>query len=144
GFANYSLYKQGKSAKYASDYFDVTLGNNQPYSALPGWDNVSGWGAPDVAHLMQDLTGRQTPVRNVAPPVPAAPAPQVSCGSLFTDAAGDDSYVVEGQTLGAKGADPQLDIVGAQLALSPDGQTLRTIVTLNNLSTAITSGGGEN
>ena len=144
GFANRSLYKIGTSAKYASDFFDVTVGNNQPYPALPGWDNVSGWGAPDVAHLMQDLTGRTTPLHNVAPPVPAAPAPQVSCGSLFTDAAGDDSYVVQGQTLGAKGTDPQLDILGAQLALSTDGQTLRTIVTLNNLSTTIPTGGVEN
>src|SRR5207237_584274 len=56
GFANRALYKIGTSAKYASDFFDVTVGNNQPYSALPGWDNVSGWGTPDVAHLMQDLT----------------------------------------------------------------------------------------
>jgi hypothetical protein len=66
------------------------------------------------------------------------------CGSLFTDPAGDDSYVVEGQTLGAKGADPQLDITNAQLALTPDGKTLRTILTVSNLSTAIPTGGVEN
>ncbi len=143
GFANVSLYKAGKASQ-ATDFYDVTGGDNLPYPAKPGWDNATGWGAPDVAHLMQDLTGRLKPVKNVAPPVPATPAPQVSCGSLFSDAAGDDSYAVEGQTLGAPGADPQLDILGAQLALSADGTTLRTIVTLNNLSTTIPTGGAEN
>jgi hypothetical protein len=145
GFANYSLYRIGRSASYANDFYDVTVGDNLPYPATPGWDNASGWGTPDVAHLMQDLTGRLTPTRDVAPPVPAAPAPQVSSGgTLFTDPSGDDSYAVEGQTLGAQGADPQLDILSGEMALTPDGQTLRTILTVRNLSTAIPTGGVEN
>jgi pseudomonalisin len=144
GFANYSLYKIGKSASYANDFYDVTIGDNQPYPAKPGWDNATGWGTPDVAHLMQDLTGRLTPSHNVAPPVPAGATPQVSSGALFTDAAGDDVYAVEGQTLGAQGADPQLDILSGEMALSADGQTLRTILTVSNLSTAIPTGGAEN
>jgi subtilase family serine protease len=144
GFANVSFYKIGKSAKYANDFFDVTVGNNQPYPATPGWDNTTGWGTPDVAHLMQDLTGRLTPVKNVAAPVPAVPAPTTSCGGLFTDAAGDDAFVVDGQTLGAQGTQPQLDILGGQILLSPDGQTLRTIITVRNLTTTIPTGGAEN
>jgi hypothetical protein len=144
GFANYSLYKQGKSANYGKDFFDVTVGDNQPYAATPGYDNVSGWGTPDVANLMQDLTGRTTPVHDIAPPVPATLPPTTSCTNLFTDAAGDDSYVVEGQTLGAPGTDPQLDITGGEFLLSPDGKTLRTIITVNNLSTTIPTGGVEN
>jgi pseudomonalisin len=145
GFANFSLYKIGKSASYANDFYDVTVGDNQPYPATPGWDNATGWGTPDVAHLMQDLTGRLTPVHNVAPPVPATVAPQVtSGGTLFTDPAGDDVYTVEGQTLAAQGASPQLDILSGAMALTPDGQTLRTILTLRNLSTSIPTGGVEN
>jgi hypothetical protein len=145
GFANYSLYKAGKSASYGSDFYDVTVGDNLPYPATPGWDNATGWGAPDVANLMKDLTGRLTPTRNVAPPAPAAPTPQVSSGgTLFSDVAGDDSYVVQGQTLGAKGADPQLDLLSGQMALTPDGTTLRTILTVSNLSTTIPTGGAEN
>ena len=31
--------------------------DNQPYPATAGWDNATGWGTPDVAHLMQDLPG---------------------------------------------------------------------------------------
>jgi pseudomonalisin len=144
GFANYSLYKAGKSANYGKDFFDVTVGDNQPYAATPGWDNVSGWGTPDVTNLMTDFTGRTTPVHNLAPPVPATLPPTTSCGSLFTDPTGDDVYSVEGQTLGPRGTDPQLDVTGGQMLLSPDGQTLRTIVTVNNLTTTIPTGGVEN
>lgn len=144
GFANYSLYRIGKSASYANDFYDVTVGDNQPYPALPGWDNASGWGTPDVAHLMQDLTGRLTPFHDTPPPVPATPAPQVSSGTLFTDPAGDDVYSVEGETLGPQGSDPQLDILSGSMELSPDGQTLRTIITVRNLSTTVPTGGVEN
>jgi pseudomonalisin len=144
GFANFSLYKVGKSFNYGKDIFDVKIGDNVPYPAGPGWDNTTGWGTPDVTSLMQDLAGRTTPVKKVAVPVPATQAPTTSCGSLFTDAAGDDSLVVQGQTLGAPGADPQLDLLGGQVLLSPDGQTLRTIITVRNLSTAIPTGGTEN
>src|SRR5207253_2245397 len=35
GFANYSLYKIGKSSSYGNDFFDVTIGDNQPYPATP-------------------------------------------------------------------------------------------------------------
>jgi pseudomonalisin len=144
GFANYSVYRVGKGPRYGSDFFDVTVGDNLPYPALPGWDNASGWGTPDVAHLMQDLTGRLTPTHDSPPPVPASPAPQVSSGTLFTDPAGDDVYAVEGQTLGAQGSDPQLDLVAGAMELSADGQTLRTIVTVRDLSTTIPTGGVEN
>ena len=140
GFADYSLYKAAKSASYANDFYDVTIGDNQPYPATPGYDNATGWGAPDVAHLMQDLTGRVTPVHNLAPPVAAQPTPQVSgCGTLFTDGTGDDAYLLSSQ-----GANPQLDIVNGQMCLTPDGKTLRTILTINNLSATVPSGGVEN
>src|SRR5439155_10336261 len=110
---------------------------------LPGWDNVSGWGVPDVAHLMKDLTGRLTPVRNTTP-APVAATPTTSCGDLYTDPSGDDVFVYQGQTFGAQGAQPQLDILSGKALLTPDGKTLRTIVTVRNLSTVIPTPGGEN
>jgi hypothetical protein len=142
GFANYSIYKLAKSSG-GRDFFDVTIGDNQPYPATPGYDNVSGWGTPEVTQIMQDLTGRLTPSHNVAP-APVVTTPTTSCGQLFSDPANDDSYSVEGQSLAAPGTSPQLDILGGQMLLSPDGQTLRTIITVRNLSTTIPTGGVEN
>ncbi len=142
GFANYPIYRLAQSSG-GRDFYDVTVGDNQPYPAKPGYDNTSGWGTPEITQIMQDLTGHLTPAHNT-PAAPIVTSPSTTCGSLFTDPAGDDSYSVEGESLGAPGADPQLDILSGRMVLSPDGQTLRTIITVNNLSTTIPTGGGEN
>jgi subtilase family serine protease len=62
GFLNTKLYSIAEnSAKYASDFHDITVGNNQlvgtpfGYSADAGYDIATGWGTPDVAHLVADL-----------------------------------------------------------------------------------------
>jgi pseudomonalisin len=138
GFANPSIYKLA-----GRDFYDVTIGDNQPYPATAGYDNTTGWGTPDVKALMLDLAGRLTPTHNVAP-APVVTTTTTTCGPLFADASGDDSYSVEGQSLAAPGTTPQLDILGGQILLTPDGQTLRTIVTVRDLSTAIPAGGAEN
>jgi subtilase family serine protease len=61
GYINPALYSLASNpATYASDFFDVTEGNNQTssipgYSASPGWDAVTGLGSPNVANLLPDL-----------------------------------------------------------------------------------------
>lgn len=61
GYINPALYQIANNpAMYASDFFDVTVGNNQTssipgYSASPGWDAVTGLGTPNVANLILDL-----------------------------------------------------------------------------------------
>jgi subtilase family serine protease len=142
GFANYRIYKLAQSSG-GRDFYDVTVGNNQPYPAKPGYDNTTGWGTPEISQIMKDLTGRLTPSHNTTP-APIVTSPSTTCGSLFTDPVGDDSYSVENQTLAAPGTTPQLDILSGRAFLSADGKTLRTIITVNNLSSVIPTGGGEN
>jgi pseudomonalisin len=75
GFAAPVLYGQGtNSTADVRDFFDVSVGDNGQYPALPrnqvdpsGWDFVSGLGVPDVANLMQDLTGSLMPSNPTAP-----------------------------------------------------------------------------
>jgi subtilase family serine protease len=61
GFINPALYQiAANPAKYAADFFDVTVGSNQRssipgYSASPGWDAVTGLGTPNAANLIPDL-----------------------------------------------------------------------------------------
>jgi subtilase family serine protease len=62
GFLNDRLYTIAENAtKYASDFHDITIGNNKlvgtpfGYSAGAGYDIATGWGTPDVAHLVADL-----------------------------------------------------------------------------------------
>jgi hypothetical protein len=60
---NPGLYKIGADAtRYASDFFDVTTGNNgldapevPGYPATTGWDPVTGLGTPNAANLVPDL-----------------------------------------------------------------------------------------
>lgn len=61
GFMNPALYQIASDpGKYANDFYDVTVGNNQTtsipgYSASTGWDAVTGLGSPNVANLIPDL-----------------------------------------------------------------------------------------
>jgi subtilase family serine protease len=61
GQINPTLYSLANSANYSSDFFDVTVGNNQTdpnipgYDASPGWDPVTGLGTPDAANLVPAL-----------------------------------------------------------------------------------------
>lgn len=51
GFLNPLLY----SARGRATFRDVTSGNNDGYSAAPGWDPCTGWGTPDGSRLLQRL-----------------------------------------------------------------------------------------
>jgi subtilase family serine protease len=61
GYINPALYQiAADPAKYAADFFDVTIGNNQTtsipgYPASMGWDAVTGLGTPNAANLLPDL-----------------------------------------------------------------------------------------
>src|SRR5207248_7344737 len=128
--------------KYANDFFDVTTGCNGYYCAGPGWDYVSGWGAPDVTKLMTDLDGKTAPTNPLPPPaVAGAPAPVFApCApNLWTDASGDDNF-----SFSSQGANPQLDLVSGNMAVSSDGTKLTTTLVLNNLSKSVPPPAGTN
>ncbi|HEV2217283.1 MAG TPA: S53 family peptidase [Candidatus Dormibacteraeota bacterium] len=61
GLINPTLYKIANGPNYANDFFDVTTGNNQTVSTIPGypattgWDPVTGLGTPNAANLIPDL-----------------------------------------------------------------------------------------
>ena len=68
GFINPALYKIGTSDKAATDFRDITSGSNsfsqgdvnvQGYSAVAGWDPVTGSGAPIGEKLLPDLIAAQ-------------------------------------------------------------------------------------
>ena len=62
GLINPALYRIGANAgQYATDFYDVTTGNNSAdpsvpgYPATTGWDPVTGLGTPNAARLIPDL-----------------------------------------------------------------------------------------
>jgi xanthomonalisin len=64
GFINPALYDLGVSANRASVFHDITSGSNPPsvgegtgFSAVPGYDLVTGWGSPAGPALIDQLAG---------------------------------------------------------------------------------------
>jgi kumamolisin len=55
GFANPTIYFMAH-AHFASDFHDITTGNNGTYSAVPGYDNATGWGSFNGGNMFSDLT----------------------------------------------------------------------------------------
>jgi kumamolisin len=55
------IYSIGNSAEYQTDFHDITTGSNGKYHAGPGWDPVTGWGTPDVAHLAATVAAISPP-----------------------------------------------------------------------------------
>jgi kumamolisin len=56
GFLNPTIYAQNVTSSYAADFHDIISGTSGSYSAVPGYDLVTGWGSPN-AGLISALVG---------------------------------------------------------------------------------------
>ncbi|MGH7749098.1 MAG: hypothetical protein ACREQ5_30690, partial [Candidatus Dormibacteria bacterium] len=133
GFANPVLYAKGESSHYAQDFHDITVGTNGLYLAKPGWDYVSGWGTPNLTNLMQDIDGTTAPATLAGPPAVPAPPLATTCGAAFVTPAGNAGDPI------TNGQDPQMDLTRGELDLSPDGTTLRAVLTIAGLDGSVPS-----
>jgi subtilase family serine protease len=57
GFINPFLYSFGLSSNYGTDFHDITSGKSGSYSAVTGYDLVTGWGSPNGQGLINALVG---------------------------------------------------------------------------------------
>src|SRR5271165_1990687 len=55
GFINPYLYSFGVSSSYTTDFHDITSGRSGSYSAVTGYDLVTGWGSPNGQGLTNAL-----------------------------------------------------------------------------------------
>lgn len=55
GFPNPAFYLLGGNSHYSLDFHDITQGSNLYYPAATGYDNATGWGSFNGAHLLNDL-----------------------------------------------------------------------------------------
>ncbi|HXM43913.1 MAG TPA: S53 family peptidase [Bryobacteraceae bacterium] len=60
GFLNPTIYAQNVTSSYAADFHDITSGTSGSYSAVTGYDLVTGWGSPNSG-LIAALSGPATP-----------------------------------------------------------------------------------
>lgn len=59
GFINPTIYSQNVTSSYSADFHDITSGTSGSYSAVTGYDLVTGWGSPNSG-LINALTGSST------------------------------------------------------------------------------------
>ena len=57
GFINPYLYAFGVSSNYKTDFHDITSGKSGSFSAVTGYDLVTGWGSPNGQGLINALVG---------------------------------------------------------------------------------------
>jgi kumamolisin len=48
GFLNPTIYAQNITSTYSTDFHDITSGKSGSYSAVTGYDLVTGWGSPKI------------------------------------------------------------------------------------------------
>jgi kumamolisin len=55
GFLDPIIYPFGVSPSYGTDFHDITSGKSGSYSAVTGYDLVTGWGSPNGVNLVNAL-----------------------------------------------------------------------------------------
>jgi subtilase family serine protease len=60
GFIDPTIYAENITSDYATDFHDITSGTSGSYSAVTGYDLVTGWGSPNGAGLINALAGSST------------------------------------------------------------------------------------
>jgi subtilase family serine protease len=70
GFINPTIYAQNVTSSYAADFHDIVSGTSGSYSAVAGYDLVTGWGSPNGTGLINALAPTS---KNPAFTISAAP-----------------------------------------------------------------------
>jgi N-acetylneuraminic acid mutarotase len=109
------IYDDVNAGNQASDFHDVTEGNNGAFEARPNWDHPTGWGSPNAANLLSHI-GIQGPKGTLEGTVTDAASGEPVGGAKLVMAVG------AGTTYTATSASD-----GTYSRILPAGETLVTI-----------------
>ena len=84
GFINPTIYAQNVTSVYDTDFHDVTSGISGSFSAVLGYDLVTGWGSPNGANLIDALAPTTPNFTISASPGSVTVAPGNSGSSTIT------------------------------------------------------------
>jgi kumamolisin len=112
GFINPTIYAQNVTSSYAADFHDIISGTSGSYSAVTGYDLVTGWGTPNSG-LISALTSSPTPSFSISASPTSVSVVQGKSGTstITTTVAGGFNSAI---TLSASGAP-----TGVTASLSP-------------------------
>ena len=126
GFINPTIYAQNVTSSYGADFHDITSGTSGSYSAVTGYDLVTGWGSPNGVGLINALSGGSSPTPNFS--ISASP----SSVSVVQGSNGSSTIT----TAVSGGFD-------AAIALTASGQPTGVTVTFNPTSIAAPGSGSS-
>ncbi len=113
GFLDPTIYAQNVTSVYDTNFHDITSGTSGSYSAVTGYDLVTGWGSPNGVALINALA-----------PLPTSPT--------FSIGASPSSVsVVQGSSGGSTITTTAIDGFDSAVALSASGQPTGVTVGFN-------------
>jgi kumamolisin len=127
GFINPTIYAQNVTSSYGPDFHDITSGTSGNFSAVPGYDLVTGWGSPNSG-LISALTG--SPTQTPAFTLSASPtAVSVATGSngastITTAVSGGFNAAV---ALAASGAPAGVTVTFSPASIAAPGSGASTV-----------------
>jgi hypothetical protein len=88
---NPTIYTENVTSSYGSGFHDITSGTSGNYSAVPGYDLVTGWGSPNGTGLINSLSST-APASSFVPlrgfqPTPISVASEAATRSSTTASA---------------------------------------------------------
>jgi kumamolisin len=93
GFLNPTIYAQNVGSSYGADFHDVTSGKSGSYSAVTGYDLVTGWGSPNSNLITALLSGSSsTPSLSVSASPAAVSVVQGKSGSTTITTTGSGGF----------------------------------------------------
>jgi subtilase family serine protease len=124
GFINPTIYSQNLTSAYPTDFHDIISGTSGSFSAVAGYDLVTGWGSPNGTGLINALAGGTTQTPAFA--ISASPA------SVSVAQGGTGSSTVTTTVSGG---------FNAAVALTASGQPSGVTVSFNPTSIAAPGAG---
>ena len=123
GFIDPTIYAMNVTSSYDTDFHDITSGTSGSYSAVTGYDLVTGWGSPNGTALINAL------------------APTATSPTFALSASPAAVSVVQGSNGSSTITSTALDGFDAAVALSASGQPTGVTVTFNPTSIAAPGSG---
>ncbi|MGA3041876.1 MAG: protease pro-enzyme activation domain-containing protein [Bryobacteraceae bacterium] len=133
GFLNPTIYAQNVTSSYAADFHDITSGTSGSYSAVTGYDLVTGWGSPNSG-LIAALSGPATPGFSLSASPTSVSVVQGSSGTstiTSTVSGGFDSAV----TLSASGLPTGVTYGFSPTSITGTGTSTLTLTVASSTTT---------
>jgi uncharacterized membrane protein len=129
GFLNPAIYAIGNSGNYTEDFHDITQGSNGGYTAVTGYDLVTGWGSPTGQHLIDDLSQTTSGSFTLAVANPSLTLPLGSSASTMVTIKPGSGFE------GTVGLTAKSLPAGVSATFAPNGDTSPVTFTANSSAT---------